>query len=191
VTKDNQANGEADKKKQWKPPQVGWVKLNTDAGFCPNLGKVSTGIVVRGPVGKILLTAWRTIRSCGSPEEADAEACLQGTRLAAQWIQQPAHIETDCQTLVKAIEALEPERASWAGLVEEIQAAKNLLPAYTFKHVRREDNRATHLLAQHAIRNWECVVRRFSMPAFVRRQVQAEAAGAVLNSPERNTVMCD
>jgi ribonuclease HI len=147
VIKENQANGEADRRKKWKPPQMRWVKLNTDAGFCPTSGKASTGIVVRDPPGKILLTAWRTFQSCGSPEEAGAEACLQGIRLVAQWIKQPTHIETDCQTLVKAIEVLEPDRASWTGLVEEIQAVKNLLPACTFKHIRREDNRAAHLLA--------------------------------------------
>jgi hypothetical protein len=64
----------------WRPPQEGWVKLNTDAGFCPIPGKASTGIVLRGPSGDILLRAWRSIRACGSPE---AEACLQGVRLVA------------------------------------------------------------------------------------------------------------
>jgi hypothetical protein len=26
---------------RWKPPPVGWVKLNTDAGFCSEFGKAS------------------------------------------------------------------------------------------------------------------------------------------------------
>jgi hypothetical protein len=91
---------------RWRPPQVGWVMLNTDAGFCPNSGRASTGIVVHGPSGEILLTAWRSIRACGSSEEAEAEACLQGVRLVGQWIKQPTHIELDCQTLVKKVVAL-------------------------------------------------------------------------------------
>jgi hypothetical protein len=63
---------------KWEPPPSGWVKLNTDAGFCVNFGLDSTGVVVRDSEGKVLLAAWRFLRHCGSPEEAEVEACLQG-----------------------------------------------------------------------------------------------------------------
>jgi hypothetical protein len=33
-------------KVSWEPPQPGWVKLNTDAGFCIDKGLASPGIVV-------------------------------------------------------------------------------------------------------------------------------------------------
>jgi ribonuclease HI len=168
----------------WKPPEEGWVKLNTDAGFCPLSGKASTGIVVRGPSGEILLTTWRTIRSCASPEEAEAEACLQGAKLVAQWIKQPTFIEMDCQTLVKAIVAPELDRAAWAGLVEEIRTVMATLPEVK---VKREGNKVAHLLAQHALRCWECVVRHFSMPDWICQQVNVEAVGAGRNSPDCNS----
>jgi hypothetical protein len=56
VAKDNPTKRDAEKGKRWKPPQAGWVKSNTGVGFCPNSGKASTGIVVRGPSGEVLLT---------------------------------------------------------------------------------------------------------------------------------------
>jgi hypothetical protein len=59
---------------QWKPPPIGWVKLNTDADFCSTSGKASTGVVVWDHVGKVLLLAWSSLHHCRSPEAA--EACL-------------------------------------------------------------------------------------------------------------------
>jgi hypothetical protein len=44
-------------KEVWKPPRAGWVKLNTDAGFCRDTGAASAGIVVRDHAGLVLLTA--------------------------------------------------------------------------------------------------------------------------------------
>jgi hypothetical protein len=62
------------------------VKLNTDAEFCRDTGAASAGIVMRDHAGLVPVTAWKTLRRCGSPEEAEAEACLQGIRLVEERI---------------------------------------------------------------------------------------------------------
>jgi hypothetical protein len=93
------------KKEVWKPPPEGWVTINTDAGFCKQSGIAGTGIVVRDQAGRVLLTAWRFISYGGSPEVAEAEACLQGIRLAAEWVRLPARVESDCLALIKAADA--------------------------------------------------------------------------------------
>jgi hypothetical protein len=61
---------------KWKQPPLGWVKLNTDASFCPRTGMASMGIVVHDPNGHVLLTAWRWLRHCGTPELAEVDAYL-------------------------------------------------------------------------------------------------------------------
>jgi hypothetical protein len=80
----------ANRKEQCTTPQEGWIKLNTDAG--PNSRDASDGMVARDDRGRVMLTAWRTLSSCASPEEAKAEACLQGLRLIVQWIGRPAYV---------------------------------------------------------------------------------------------------
>jgi ribonuclease HI len=121
----------------WKPPMTGRVKLNIDAGFYRNSGHASSDIVVRDHTGFVLLTAWRIIRRCGSLEEAEAEACLQGIRLVEERIKQPTVIESDCQLLSKAVESRMTDRSQWIDLVAGIRAVAQLLPAYSFVHVRR------------------------------------------------------
>jgi hypothetical protein len=136
----------------------------------------STGVAVRDARGKVLLTAWQSLRRCGSPEEAEAEACLQGLHLITEWIRQPARVESDCLVLVRALgQDVEP-RSSWARIIAEIKATTYLLPACSFKHIHREANQIAHLLEKKALRNRERVVVRHNMPEEVCRQVEIEAA---------------
>lgn len=46
-------------------------------------------------MGDVLLTSWNMYRSCQWAEEAEAFACRNGLRLAAEWIQTPVILETD------------------------------------------------------------------------------------------------
>jgi hypothetical protein len=64
--------------------------------------------------GQALLTAWRSLRHCGSPKEAEAEACLEGMRLVTEWIQQPTCVESDCLSLTNAL-----NNGAKAGQVEQ------------------------------------------------------------------------
>jgi hypothetical protein len=59
----------------------------------------SAGMVARDDRGRVMLTTWRTLSSCASPEEAEAGPCLQGLRLIVQWIGRPAYVESDCSIL--------------------------------------------------------------------------------------------
>jgi hypothetical protein len=116
----------------------GWIKVNTDAGFCADTGETSAGVAIRDATGKILLTAWQMMRRCASVEEAEAEACLRGIRLTAEWAGQPAIIETDCSTIISSLRAEPGDRASWDGILKDIRAACGLLPNFKFESVKRE-----------------------------------------------------
>jgi hypothetical protein len=119
-------------KVRWEGPQRAWVKLNTDASFCMSQATTSIGAVIRDHEGLVLLTAWNTLRLCASPEEAEAIACLDGLRLATEWIRQPTVVESDCQTLIMAIKDRGSSRGQWAGIIQEIKALSNLLPDCNF-----------------------------------------------------------
>jgi hypothetical protein len=161
---------------KWKPPPPGWVKLNIDAGFCSSSDMAGTGVVVRDPDGKVLLTAWQFLRHCGSPEEAEADACLQELILLMEWIKQPTCFESDCLGLIKAMGANLTPRSDWAGIIAEIQATRNLLSGSTIGHVCREANKVAHELAQRAMKNQVCVVMRLNAPDCVRCQLEEKGS---------------
>jgi hypothetical protein len=60
-------------------------------------------VVIKGEDRNVLLSALRAMRWCGSPEEMEAETCLEGLRLAAKWIRVPALVELDCENVIKAL----------------------------------------------------------------------------------------
>jgi hypothetical protein len=160
-----------DQPKKWTPPPLGWVKMNTDAAFCHNSGAASAGIVVRDNKGRVLLTAWKRMRECGSPEPGEAEACLEGLRLTLEWIRHPTWVEMDCLTIIQDIGRKEDTRSSLAGLLVEVKAVGNLLLGYKFRHTHRASNTVTHLLAKRALEHQACVVMHYN----VHTQIKVEA----------------
>jgi hypothetical protein len=164
-------------KVKWLAPEQGWIKLNTDASFCPNSTVASAGIVAQDDGGKVLLTAWRMLQNCGSPEVAEAEACLQGLRLIAEQIGKPTYVESDCANPINDLAKKEENRSAWAGVLQEIQAASHLLPACRFSRVCREANEVAHTLAQWALRQQHCVVMPLNAPPCVHVILDRESQG--------------
>jgi hypothetical protein len=103
------------------------------------------GVVVRDHHGNILLSAWRTLHHCGTPEEAKVEALLEGIRLATEWIRKlPVYAETDCLNLVMALCGGGVDHNQWAGIISKILGLSRLLSDCTFQHVSKEANRVAH-----------------------------------------------
>nr|CAB3461651.1 unnamed protein product [Digitaria exilis] len=48
-------------------------------------GAAGAGVVARDSSGKIIFTAWRSLRRCSDAAEAEALACVEGIRLAVEW----------------------------------------------------------------------------------------------------------
>jgi hypothetical protein len=143
---------------RWMSPATGWVKLNTDASFYKETGETGLGMIVRDPEGKALLAAWREMRGCGSPEQAEAEAWLEGMRLTAEWVRQPTLVETYCKNLISDIQKPVITWSGLAGILEEIKGVQSLMVDCQFEHVYRGANEVTHALAQRASRYHESVV---------------------------------
>jgi hypothetical protein len=138
--------------------------------------KLSAGVVIRDSNGRVLLTTWRVLQGCALPEHAEAEACLEGLRLSADWIRQPVRVESDCLNLTNDIQWKTSSRSCLMGILSEIQAVKSLLQDCHVSHIKRDANMVAHRLAQRALRNQECVVMRFSAPVCVNELIVAERA---------------
>jgi hypothetical protein len=123
--------------------------------FCPQTQTASTGVVAHDWDGNIIQTAWRIPSHCGSPLEAEAEACLDEVRLASEWVHQPVQFEADYLSLVKAIKGGGGDWAPWGGIISKIISTSNLLLACKFDHVRREANEVAHILARRGLQTKE------------------------------------
>jgi hypothetical protein len=145
----------------WKAPPTSWAKINTDGAYCHRTGDASIGVVARDHRGEVILSAWRSLKYCGSPEDVEAVACLEGVRLAKEWIRDlPVLVETGCSNLVQSLRGGGFERAQWAGILSETIGMSRLLPECTFQQVGRDANQIAHQLAKRTQERQEWVVMR-------------------------------
>ncbi|RLM86916.1 hypothetical protein C2845_PM04G12630 [Panicum miliaceum] len=126
-------------KSVWEPPSLGWVKFNVDGSFVSQSGDTSVGVVTRDSDGRVVLTAWRALFRCLDVVEAQAQACLEGFRLAAQWAQGPAIIESDCARIVQAMKEA-GDRSATSFIMAEAKDQVSLLVDWQVAKVKRESN---------------------------------------------------
>lgn len=70
---------------KWEPPDVGWIKLNTNGPYLPTEGSAATHRVLRDSSGAIIFTACRNLIKCDNALELELSTISQGVSLALQW----------------------------------------------------------------------------------------------------------
>jgi len=124
----------------WSPPEPGWCKINVDGACSTSGGEAGWGVIIRDHTGKVLLSAWRWIPGVVDAEEIETLACKEGLCLAAEWIQGPAVLESDCSTVIKYLTNPRLRRARTTFTIQEATKAAARLPRVTFKHIRRDQS---------------------------------------------------
>jgi hypothetical protein len=104
-------------------------------------------------------------------------------------VQQPTCLESDCSNLIKDVQLKGNPRAPLAGIHAEIRGLMNILPECKVQHVNRCVNRVAHKLAQHALKNQECVVMRFNYLVCVRDLIVREESGLDDSPPGCNQTL--
>jgi hypothetical protein len=80
----------------WVALEVGSLKANVDAGWDAHSKDAGLGVIIRDWLGKLVLSEWKFIPNCGSAEEAEILACLEGLKHLINLRQWPAMVESDC-----------------------------------------------------------------------------------------------
>ncbi|KAL5558848.1 hypothetical protein UlMin_035059 [Ulmus minor] len=88
----------------WKPPEVGIVKINTDAAWCNHTKKFGLGVVICDHSGSILGSAATPVSSSVSVDVAEGWALERGARLAKYLGFSAIELESDCLGVVMALQ---------------------------------------------------------------------------------------
>lgn len=151
---------------RWQAPPAGWTKINVDGSFAVGSGDAGVGVVARNSSGDVLFTAWRTLFRCADAPEAEARACIEGIRLAAEWSPGPVIIEADCSRVVQAIRQ-GMDRSDIGFIVSEARELAQLLVDWKIVLVKRDCNAVANELAQLARRTAHTAVWLGRAPACV------------------------
>ncbi|KAG6513034.1 hypothetical protein ZIOFF_031180 [Zingiber officinale] len=132
---------------QWRRPDDGWFKLNTDGSSRGNPGESSYGAIVRDHSGQVVV-ARQGVLGEGSNIRAELMAILRGLELCVDRQLFPIWLESD--SLV-ALHIIGSSGISWE-LREEILRIRRLVRQYGVRctHIYREGNAAADFLANQA-----------------------------------------
>jgi ribonuclease HI len=136
--------------KRWTKPPPGWVKLSCDGSVKTEDGTAGAGMVLRDEYGEVIFSACRQLLACDDPFEAEAYACEDGLRLALEWSEKPIIVESDCSTLISAVQATTQDRSQFMHLLYEIKLLVNVSRIVSFVKVDRSQVRVSHCLANFA-----------------------------------------
>ncbi|XP_077237123.1 uncharacterized protein LOC143878767 [Tasmannia lanceolata] len=129
----------------WKPPQPGWIKLNTDASLANEEGSI--GGLLRSSDGKSL-SLFSLSYPAAPIHDLEIEAIHMGLNLAVRANYRCLWIESDSLLAVNVIQKSAP--CPWTKLIslEKIDSMLSNLQAWSISHLWREGNRAADYLSK-------------------------------------------
>ncbi|XP_060974267.1 uncharacterized protein LOC133039395 [Cannabis sativa] len=139
----------------WQPPPNGVYMINTDASLI--YGRPGCGIsaVIRDSKGSLVVAATTFLPGCLSVLLAEAEAILQGIKLARRWSIPNVQVGSDSQTIIKALSTEATNPTDWGKLVHQIKLLKGSFHSLNFLFFPRGCNKVANSLA-----SWSRLTRK-------------------------------
>ena len=149
----------------WAAPPPGFFKINVDgASSLDGQGVSGVGVIIRDANGGVFAALCKALPMHYSAEWTELFAMEQGVLLAQEMGVQQAIFESDASSVVQAI-SQDLCGGESGHLIQGIQNAKLRFLSCSFRHVKRDSNRAAHELAQYAkCKNVSCVWKGVSPP---------------------------
>jgi hypothetical protein len=104
----------------WRPPEDGWIKINTDAGIVVDFMKGVAGGVVRNPAGFVGARS-KPLPGITDPLIAEAMALGEGVVFARLRGFTRVLMEVDCLEIVNPWDSRAGSRAVVAPIIQEIE----------------------------------------------------------------------
>ncbi|XP_050222123.1 uncharacterized protein LOC126672214 [Mercurialis annua] len=125
----------------WKAPEVGWVKINTDAACNIAEGMIACGVVARDNMGRVLKMGSRFLQGVQDVEAAELHALRFGMEIAIEAGFSKAHFESDALLAINRVRDLGNAIDQNQLIADDIVILGSHLDLSSFSHIRREGNR--------------------------------------------------
>jgi ribonuclease HI len=134
---------------RWIPPQPGCVKLNMDTAMEKSTAGGAVGVVYSSVMGEFMGASALTMPGISDPFVMEALACREAMALAHDLNLQNITVETDCLSLITALE--HPYAASFSKVLEEVKEDARLFSRASFRHENWASKSDAHRFARFSI----------------------------------------
>ncbi|CDP14369.1 unnamed protein product [Coffea canephora] len=161
----------------WREPEVGWVKINSDAAVQQKAERAGWGMIARDCLGNAL-GAWAVPDTCcSSAKQEEALALRSAMLMAKQQGWRRVVFESDCKQLIDSINSGDGD-SDIATILLDIVSLKSNFYKCCFSFTRRMNNSVSHSLAKLALSldgpaEWKVV-----FPAWLLELLQADCRGS-------------
>jgi ribonuclease HI len=132
-------------------PAVNSIKFNWDAALDDRKKIMGMGIIARDHHGEVKASMCDVIPYIRDPSVAEAIAARRAVQFAHNMGVQLIELEGDAREIILALGSSAEVDSSVGNLVLEARRMLETFPSWRVSHVRRDGNRAAHLLAKFAI----------------------------------------
>lgn len=139
--------------RQWSPPSGAKIKINVDAAIFTQSNAAGLGIVARNSAGEVIAWRQRLVHSVLCPDTAETLVVLESVRMAVDFGWQEVIIESDCLSVINAINSMETCLTAAHHFVDEIKTLVSLFRCISFQHIFRLANNVAHELARQVVRD--------------------------------------
>ncbi|KAK8501559.1 hypothetical protein V6N12_057890 [Hibiscus sabdariffa] len=133
---------------RWLAPPSPAIKINFDSAFNQQGSYAISGAIGRNSEGLIMAASAVPHSNVPDAFVAEALACQQAVQLAKDVGFSNVIIEGDSLTVIKKINAGSHDRSVIAPIIADIKELAKNFGAISFRFVRREANKAVHVLAR-------------------------------------------
>uniref|UniRef100_A0A2N9EM29 RNase H type-1 domain-containing protein n=1 Tax=Fagus sylvatica TaxID=28930 RepID=A0A2N9EM29_FAGSY len=162
-------------KQAWQPPTQFEFKANCDAALFPSHNMTSVGVVIRDGRGLPIATLCKRFHCLHAVDDAEAIAVREAVQLARDVGLAEVEVEGDSLVILHALKQQEVCFASYGDIIQDIHQLACSLDRVVFSHVRRTENRVTHVLARNAIGlSSDFLVWLEDVPPFLEDVIQSE-----------------
>ena len=131
---------------RWEKPELGWLKLNTDASSNASLGSAAGGGLIRDERGNWVIGFTRKLGTVNS-FTAEIWALRDGLLLCCQMKLPAVIVELDAKALVDAFVSPSYSNLVISPLFDDCKLLASQIPNLRFRHVYREANICADRLA--------------------------------------------
>ncbi|CAL1412474.1 unnamed protein product [Linum trigynum] len=130
----------------WKPPEEGWVQVQSDGSFLPLIGRAAAGGLIRDHLGRCMKAYTYNLGSC-SITATELKVAAKGLRLAWNAGYKKVELKMDLTTTIAIIRNCEDEDHIHGHMASTFCELFNLNCVVNVFHVYREANCAADFLA--------------------------------------------
>lgn len=156
---------------EWRPLDIGALKINFDAAFEERQYRSASGLVVRDSIGMIVVSITSLHMEIALSFAAEALACSQAIQIGLEMGINNVEIKEDALTIIQKCQSNVVDKSAIFAYINDIQQYKRRFQKITFIHAPRSANLTPHLLAKESLKRNKVFYKEGELLEFMRQRL--------------------